>query len=92
MSRASVSIASTCSAIASRATSSCRRARGERGAVAERARHRDRVRAHGRAADVLAADLERAGEAGEHADAQLRRLVAERGGRPLEQLDRDAGR
>ena len=56
-------------------------------AVAELPRHRDRVVAHLRSARVAAADLERAGEASEHADAQLRRLVAERDRRALEQLD-----
>ena len=47
------------------------------------------VRAHAGAARVLATDLQRAGEAAEHADAELRGLVAERRRRPLEQVDRE---
>ena len=58
-------------------------------AVADLPRHGHRVVAHPRPALVAPADLERAGEPAEHPDPQLRRLVAERRGRALEQLDGD---
>ena len=44
--------------------------------------------AHDRAALVLALEVEGAGEPAEQPDAQLRALVAERGGRLLQQLGR----
>ena len=56
-------------------------------AVVELARHRDRARAHDRAALEVALEVERAREPAEQPDSQLRVLVAERLGGLLEQLD-----
>ena len=92
MSRASVSIASTSLGRASsRAPSSCATStRGERGAVAEPRGPSRPPPARTAAPRACSPRIsERAGEAAEHADAQLRGLVAERGGGALEQLDRD---
>ena len=61
---------------------------GQPGAIAAATRQRDRIAADDRSALALALKIERAGEAGEQADAQLVIAIAQGADALLEQLDR----